>query len=137
MSDDHIKDLYERRQAAIKALAEKIPTAYFMAVINVDGLLIAAWAEPGSRMEMLLTSGEDPTGIVNSSMLSMGERIVSELNGGAYHFSVVRGEHGTVFNILLNDKFCLLFGVYEVASVDGTMHIMRKHWLPIFDLLRD
>src|SRR6266849_9921118 len=59
------------------------------AVVSVDGLIMAS-ALP-SNVE------EDRVSAMSAAMLSLGERIASELKRGALDQVYIRGEHGYVF----------------------------------------
>lgn len=123
------------REAVID-LFHKLPNCYYMAVISVDGLSIASH-DPGNL-------NEDRISAMGAAGLSLGARILSELQGEYYRFSITAGSNGTQFCIGLipedsknagDYEYALVFGLRSVASIDAVLVILRQWWLPLLKLL--
>lgn len=117
----------------LRLLSKQIPTTYCIAVSTVDGLHVGSYVPKDSR---IISAGEeDRMSSMSVVMLSLGERIVSELNAGKYGLGVFQGDRGTLFNIALGEKHMLTFGVREIKSIDGTLFLLKHFWGKIFDVL--
>lgn len=115
-------------------IADRIPTTYLVAVSSADGLKTASYAR--RHVKSLRSFGrEDRVSAISAAMASVGERIVSELNGTVYRYGVFKGNDGTVFNILLGDDALLSLGVREVKSIDATLIILQQWWGELLRLL--
>lgn len=82
MSTERVKRLEER----MKALLNTVPEIEGAAVVSVDGLGIASVLEPDVE--------EDRIAAMSAAMLSLGERIASELGRGKMDQVYVKGEYG-------------------------------------------
>jgi len=74
---------------ALKALQSSTPDIEASAVVSIDGLIMAS-ALPADVEE-------DRVSAMSAAMLSLGERIASELGRGTLDQVYVRGENGYVF----------------------------------------
>ncbi|MEW6232876.1 MAG: roadblock/LC7 domain-containing protein [Chloroflexota bacterium] len=74
---------------ALKALQASTPDIEASAVVSIDGLIMAS-ALPADVEE-------DRVSAMSAAMLSLGERIASELGRGTLDQVYVRGENGYVF----------------------------------------
>jgi len=78
----------EQMMARLKELQFSTPDVEASAVVSVDGLIIASALPPDVE--------EDRVSAMSAAMLSLGERIASELGRGALDQVYVRGAQGYV-----------------------------------------
>jgi uncharacterized protein len=79
----------ERMVARLRDLQISTPDVEASAIVSVDGLIIASSLPGGVE--------EDRVSAMSAAMLSLGERIASELGRGILDQVYIRGEHGYVF----------------------------------------
>src|SRR2546428_12013542 len=79
----------DRMVARLRDLQISTPDIEASAVVSVDGLIIASSLPAGVE--------EDRVSAMSAAMLSLGERIASELGRGILDQVYIRGEHGYVF----------------------------------------
>lgn len=79
----------ERMIARLRELQISTPDVEASAIVSVDGLIIASSLPAGVE--------EDRVSAMSAAMLSLGERIASELGRGLLDQVYIRGEHGYVF----------------------------------------
>ena len=79
----------ERMVARLRDLQVSTPDIEASAVVSVDGLIIAS--------SLPANVEEDRVSAMSAAMLSLGERIASELGRGILDQVYIRGEHGYVF----------------------------------------
>lgn len=79
----------ERMVARLRDLQISTPDVEASAIVSVDGLIIASSLPAGVE--------EDRVSAMSAAMLSLGERIASELGRGILDQVYIRGEHGYVF----------------------------------------
>jgi predicted regulator of Ras-like GTPase activity (Roadblock/LC7/MglB family) len=131
--DNHLgikraKSRTEQIQDELAQIMNKLPECYYIAVVSVDGLLIA-FCEPESDTPHL---EEDRVSAMSAASLALGERISSELGGGGYRFSVIAGQQGMQFVVGLWDEsevegdFVLAFGLRKITSLDAALVILRQ-----------
>ena len=82
MNTSRSKQLVER----LRTLLNSAPEIEGAAVVSVDGLAIASVLEPNIE--------EDRIAAMSAAMLSLGERIASELGRGKMDQVYVKGEYG-------------------------------------------
>lgn len=123
-------------QQELTHIAQHIPTTYFMAVVTVDGLMVAyTRIQPWNSGGYFQVDDEDRISAMSAADLAMGERRARELGAGDYRFNILRGSEGIIFNILLGDEYLLTFGVREVQNLDATLAIVKQHWGEMLRLL--
>jgi predicted regulator of Ras-like GTPase activity (Roadblock/LC7/MglB family) len=74
--------------ARLQAMQAAVPDIEASAVVSVDGLVIASALPSGSE--------EDRVSAMSAAMLSLGERIASELGRGAIEQVYIKGDNGYV-----------------------------------------
>ncbi len=79
----------DRMVARLRDLQISTPDVEASAVVSVDGLIIASSLPAGVE--------EDRVSAMSAAMLSLGERIASELGRGILDQVYIRGEYGYVF----------------------------------------
>jgi hypothetical protein len=102
----------------LKALSMNTPDIEASAVVSVDGLIMAS-ALP-SDVE------EDRVSAMSAAMLSLGERIATELRRGQLDQVFVRGEEGYV----------ILMAIGEEAVLTALAHSRAKLGLVFLDMRR-
>ncbi|MCA9912718.1 MAG: roadblock/LC7 domain-containing protein [Anaerolineae bacterium] len=123
-------------QQELIRIAQHLPTTYFMAVVTVDGLIVAyAQIQPWNSGGTFQVDDEDRISAMSAADLAMGERRARELGAGDYRFNIVRGSEGSVFNILMGDDYLLTFGIRQVQSMDATLKTLQQHWGELLHLL--
>ncbi len=88
------------------------------AVVSVDGLIIAS-ALPGD-------TEEDRVSAMSAAMLSLGERIASELGRGALEQVYIRGDHGYVILTAVGEEAVLTALAREGAKLGLVFLEMRR-----------
>ena len=102
----------------LKAMQMNTPDIEASAVVSVDGLIMAS-ALPADVEE-------DRVSAMSAAMLSLGERIASELRRGQLDQVFVRGENG----------FVLLTSIGEEAVLTALAHSKAKLGLVFLDMKR-
>ncbi|NJK78444.1 MAG: hypothetical protein HC876_03420 [Chloroflexaceae bacterium] len=102
----------------LKALSMNTPDIEASAVVSVDGLIMAS-ALPADVEE-------DRVSAMSAAMLSLGERIASELRRGQLDQVFVRGEEGYV----------ILMAIGEEAVLTALAHSRAKLGLVFLDMRR-
>jgi uncharacterized protein len=88
------------------------------AVVSVDGLIIASALPSGSE--------EDRVSAMSAAMLSLGERIASELGRGSLEQVYVKGEHGYVVLVSIGEEAVLTAMAREQAKLGLMFLEMRR-----------
>ncbi len=102
----------------LKALSMNTPDIEASAVVSVDGLIMAS-ALPADVEE-------DRVSAMSAAMLSLGERIATELRRGQLDQVFVRGEEGYV----------ILMAIGEEAVLTALAHSRAKLGLVFLDMRR-
>ena len=102
----------------LKALSMNTPDIEVSAVVSVDGLIMAS-ALPADVEE-------DRVSAMSAAMLSLGERIASELRRGQLDQVFVRGENG----------FVILMAIGEEAVLTALAQSRAKLGLVFLDMRR-
>lgn len=102
----------------LKAMQMNTPDIEASAVVSVDGLIMAS-ALPADVEE-------DRVSAMSAAMLSLGERIATELRRGQLDQVFVRGENG----------FVLLTSIGEEAVLTALAHSKAKLGLVFLDMKR-
>lgn len=88
------------------------------AIVSVDGLIIASALPSGTE--------EDRVSAMSAAMLSLGERIASELGRGALEQVYIKGEAGYVVLVSVGDDAVLTAMAHEQAKL-GLMFLEMRH----------
>jgi predicted regulator of Ras-like GTPase activity (Roadblock/LC7/MglB family) len=88
------------------------------AIVSVDGLIIASTLPEGSE--------EDRVSAMSAAMLSLGERIASELGRGALEQLYVKGDKGYVVLVSIGEDAVLSALAREQAKL-GLMFLEMRH----------
>ncbi len=88
------------------------------AVVSVDGLIIASALPSGSE--------EDRVSAMSAAMLSLGERIATELGRGSLEQVYVKGEHGYVVLVSVGEEAVLTALAREQAKLGLMFLEMRR-----------
>ncbi len=83
----------------LRDLHASSPDIEASAIVSVDGLIIASALPQGSE--------DDRVSAMSAAMLSLGERIASELGRGALSQVYVKGENGYVVLVSVGDEAVL------------------------------
>ncbi len=83
-----VKTRSEQMVARLQSMQAAVPDIEASAVVSVDGLVIASALPSGSE--------EDRVSAMSAAMLSLGERIASELGRGAIEQVYIKGDNGYV-----------------------------------------
>lgn len=126
-------------RAELVRVKDTLPDCYYMALVSVDGLTIAGEPEEVEAK----AREEDIVGPMNAAMVSLGERISTDLGGGAYRLVTIIGKKGIQFSIPLRSdemnelefEWVLAFGVRNPNSIDAVLANLRQCWPPLLSLL--
>lgn len=102
----------------LRDLQAGTPDIEASAVVSVDGLIMASSLPAGIE--------EDRVSAMSAAMLSLGERISSELGRGGLEQVYVRGDNG----------FVILMSVGEEAVLTSLVHKKAKLGLVFLDMKR-
>jgi len=99
-------------------LQSSSPDVEASAVVNVDGLIIASALPNGVE--------EDQVGAMSAAMLSLGERIASELERGILDQVYIKGESGYVLLMAIGSEAVLTVLARENAKLGLLLLDMRR-----------
>ncbi len=102
----------------LSALESQTPELEGAAVISVEGLMIA------SRLPEALT--DDLMAAMATAMLALGERIANDLNRGELSQVYIKGEHGYVLLMAVNESAVLTAIASEEAKLGLVFLDMRQ-----------
>ncbi len=102
----------------LRAMQAASPDIEASAVVSVDGLIIAS-ALPGD-------AEEDRVSAMSAAMLSLGERIASELGRGALEQVYIRGDHGYVILTAVGEEAVLTALARDGAKLGLVFLEMRR-----------
>jgi predicted regulator of Ras-like GTPase activity (Roadblock/LC7/MglB family) len=102
----------------LRELQSTTPEIEASAVVSVDGLIMASSLPPGVE--------EDRVSAMSAAMLSLGERISSELGRGMLDQVYVRGTGGYVILMSVGDEAVLTTLVREGAKLGLIFLDMRR-----------
>ena len=102
----------------LRQLQSRTPDIEASAVVSVDGLSIASALPQGVE--------EDRVSAMSAAMLSLGERIASELGRGALEQVYIKGEHGYVILTSVGDEAVLTALAREQAKLGLILLDMRR-----------
>ncbi len=98
------------------------------AIVSVDGLIIAS--------ALPVTVEEDRVSAMSAAMLSLGERIASELGRGVLSQVYVKGDHGYVILMSVGREAVLTVLARQEAKLGLVFLDMRRAAEDLSDLLR-
>jgi uncharacterized protein len=102
----------------LRNLQASSPDIEGSAVVSVDGLIIASALPPGIE--------EDRISAMSAAMLSLGERIASELGRGVLDQVYIKGENGYVILISVSEEIVLTALAREQAKIGLIFMEMRR-----------
>ncbi|NDJ53773.1 MAG: hypothetical protein GYB68_11895 [Chloroflexi bacterium] len=88
------------------------------AVVSVDGLIMASALQAGVE--------EDRVAAMSAAMLSLGERIASELGRGTLEQVYIKGENGYVILMAVGDEAVLTVLAHQDAKLGIIFLDMRR-----------
>jgi uncharacterized protein len=83
----------------LRAMQASAPDIEASAVVSVDGLIMASALQQGAE--------EDRVSAMSAAMLSLGERIASELGRGGLEQVYIKGDNGFIVLISVGDEAVL------------------------------
>ncbi|MFO7584223.1 MAG: roadblock/LC7 domain-containing protein [Anaerolineales bacterium] len=83
----------------LRAMQASAPDIEASAVVSVDGLIMASALQQGAE--------EDRVSAMSAAMLSLGERIASELGRGGLEQVYIKGDNGFIVLIAVGDEAVL------------------------------
>lgn len=95
MSKSRSQQMVER----LRAMQASAPDIEASAVVSVDGLIMASALQQGAE--------EDRVSAMSAAMLSLGERIASELGRGSLEQVYIKGNNGFIVLISVGDEAVL------------------------------
>ncbi|GAC1358370.1 MAG: roadblock/LC7 domain-containing protein [Herpetosiphon sp.] len=102
----------------LKSLRMNTPDIEASAVVSIDGLMMAS--DLPSDVE------EDRVSAMSAAMLSLGERIASELSRGNLDQVYIHGEHGYVILMAVGQEAVLTVLAQSRAKLGWVMLDMRR-----------
>jgi len=108
----------ERMMARLKNLRIGVPDIEASAVVSVDGLIIASALPPDVE--------EDRVSAMSAAMLSLGDRIASELGRGALNQVYIRGANGYVILSSIGEEAVLTVLARQNAKLGLVFLDMRR-----------
>jgi predicted regulator of Ras-like GTPase activity (Roadblock/LC7/MglB family) len=108
MSKSRSQQMVDRLRA-MQASASDIEAS---AVVSVDGLIMASALQQGAE--------EDRVSAMSAAMLSLGERIASELGRGSLEQVYIKGNNGFIVLIAVGDEAVLT----ALARQDGKLGLV-------------
>lgn len=103
---------------SLRNLQASSPDIEASAVVSVDGLTIASALPQGIE--------EDRVSAMSAAMLSLGERIASELGRGILEQVYIRGENGYVLLMAVGEEAVLTVMARQQARLGLIMLDMRR-----------
>ena len=108
----------EQMMACLKDLQVSTPDIEASAVVSVDGLIMASSLPAGVE--------EDRVSAMSAAMLSLGERIASELGRGTLDQVYIRGENGYVILMSVGEEAVLTVLARKQAKLGLLFLDMRR-----------
>lgn len=102
----------------LRDLQASTPDVEASAVVSVDGLIIASALPSGVE--------EDRVSAMSAAMLSLGERIASELRRGSLDQVYIRGDHGYVILMSVGEEAVLTVLARSEAKLGLIFLDMRR-----------
>lgn len=98
-------------------LAADLPDTRWIVLLGKHGTVKASF--PNTVIDT------DRVSAMGAALLSLGERISSELSGGPLQYSLIAGETGSHVVIVLNQEYLLVLGVRTAVSSDDLLLALR------------
>jgi uncharacterized protein len=117
----------ERMIARLRDLQISTPDVEASAIVSVDGLIIASSLPAGVE--------EDRVSAMSAAMLSLGERIASELGRGILDQVYIRGENGYVFLSAVGEEAVLTVLARKEAKLGLVLLDMKRAALELSRLV--
>src|SRR5436309_10731865 len=117
----------DRMVARLRDLQISTPDIEASAVVSVDGLIIASSLPAGVE--------EDRVSAMSAAMLSLGERIASELGRGLLDQVYIRGEYGYVFLTAVGEEAVLTVLARKEAKLGLVLLDMKRAALDLSRLV--
>ncbi len=117
----------ERISEYLRSLQSNVTDVEALAVISVDGLIIASL--------LPTTVGEDRVSAMSAAMLSLGERIASELGRGALNQVYVKGSSGYIVLMSVGEEAVLTVLTRKEAKLGLVFLEMRRAVKGLAELL--
>jgi uncharacterized protein len=117
----------ERMIARLRDLQISTPDVEASAIVSVDGLIIASSLPAGVE--------EDRVSAMSAAMLSLGERIASELGRGILDQVYIRGENGYVFLSAVGEEAVLTVLARKEAKLGLVFLDMKRAALELSRLV--
>lgn len=108
MSKSRSQQMVER----LRAMQASAPDIEASAVVSVDGLIMASALQQGAE--------EDRVSAMSAAMLSLGERIASELGRGGLEQVYIKGNNGFIVLIAVGEEAVLT----ALARQDGKLGLV-------------
>jgi len=108
----------ERLTEALYMLQSSATDIEASAIVSVDGLVIASALPAGAE--------EDRVSAMSAAMLSLGERIASELHRGMLEQLYVKGDKGYVILMSIGDEAVLTALAHQNAKLGLVFLEMRR-----------
>ena len=114
MSKNRSQQMVER----LRSMQASAPDIEASAVVSVDGLIMASALQQGAE--------EDRVSAMSAAMLSLGERISTELGRGLLDQVYIKGKEGYVILMSVGDEAVLTTLVREGAKLGLIFLDMRR-----------
>lgn len=112
------KSRTERLVDRLRSLQMSTPDVEASALVSVDGLIIASALPAGVE--------EDRVSAMSAAMLSLGERIASELGRGTLSQVYVKGDQGYVILMSVGEEAVLTVLAHQEAKLGLVFLDMRR-----------
>lgn len=112
------KSRTDQMVARLREMQISTPDIEASAVVSVDGLTIASSLPPGIE--------EDRVSAMSAAMLSLGERIASELGRKVLEQVYIHGDQGHVFVLAVGEEAVLTVLCREQAKLGMVLLDMRR-----------
>ena len=96
-------------------------------VVTVDGLARGSFPQQAA---------EDRISAMSAAMLSLGERICSELGSGEMHYILIAGAKTLQLLIVLSEDYVLELELRPNVSVDAALNAVKESTGPLLKVLR-
>ncbi len=101
----------------LSEIANRLMGVRWIVWLNSSGL---------ARASFLADTELDRKSAMGAALLSLGERISTELRGGALHYSLIAGESGLHLLLVLDQDNALLLGLHPQTSIDALLVEVRN-----------
>jgi predicted regulator of Ras-like GTPase activity (Roadblock/LC7/MglB family) len=121
---------FPKREAALELarLAADLPDARWLALITSNGSPVAVFPD--------FTADQDRITAMGSAMLSLGERISRELQGGEFRYALIGGSLANQLVCALDGKILLVAGLRPGASLDAVLAGLGRSIEPLLRIFK-